>query len=150
MAEGQASTRKNRVLAIAIGVAVLAAVVYLGSLKTPRHVSGLCPEIRQAELCEVLYMDEDMKSTITSLDGEGLKGLIEKLDSLSLYPLPGRRGSGGSTILMGNTDWTFYFRINGENAKVSVTVTDRGEVSVGDRVFEVRTEELEPLLEGLS
>ena len=81
---------------------------------------------------------------------EALEALIGKLDSLPLYPLPGRRSLDGSVTLKGYAVWSFYFRINGENAEVSVIVTNRGEVSVGKRVFETRTEDLEALLKGIS
>lgn len=149
MAEGKTSKRGDRVLAIAIGLAALVMAVYAGYTNIPRHVSGLCPEIRQAELCSVLYMDEDLKSTSVIIEGEELETLIGALDRLSLYSLLGRRGSGGSVILKGDTDWSFYFRINGENAKVSITVTDQGEVSVGNRVFKAETEDFMSLLEGI-
>lgn len=150
MAKGKASKSENRVLAIAIGVAVLTVAVYVGYLKIPRHVSGLCPEIWQADLCSALYRDEALEATSVNFEGEALETLIGKLDSLHLYPLPGRHGNGGSVILEGYDVWDFYFRINGENAKVSIIVTDRGEVSVGKRVFETRTEDLEALLKGIS
>lgn len=150
MAEGKASKRENRVLAIAIGVAVLTVAVYVGYLKVPRHISGLCPEIWQADLCSALYRDEALEATSVNFEGEALEALIGKLDSLPLYPLPGRRSLDGSVTLKGYAVWDFYFRINGENAKVSIIVTDRGEVSVGKRVFETRTEDLEALLKGIS
>ena len=149
MAEGKASKKSNRILTIAICIAVLTVAVYVGYLNIPRHVSRLYPEIRQAELCEVLYVDKDMESTTASFEGEGLEGLIEKLDGLSLYPLLGGHGRGGSVVLEGDAEWHFYFRINGQTAEQSVTVTNHGQVSVGNRIFEVREADILSLMESI-
>lgn len=150
MAEGKGSKRENRVLAIAIGVAVLTVAVYVGYLKIPRHLSGLCHDFWQAEQCEVMYQGESLEPTSMHFEGKELEGLIEELDSLSLYPISSGGFFDSSVTLEGYTEWHFYFRINGGTADQFIIVTDCGQVAIGNRVFETRVEDMEALLKGIS
>ena len=144
MAEKKGGKRGDRVLAIAIGVAVLTVAVYVGYLKIPRHVSRLCPEVRQAELIYVLYIDEDLKSTSANFEGEDLEALIQHLDSFEFYRYPEGEQFGDSFVLEGETHWQMICVIDGRSSTI-VNMSEKGQIAIGGRVYRTTAEDFAPL-----
>lgn len=135
----------NRILAAAIVVALLAVAAYFAYFNVPRRLSQLYPEVKRAELCNVLFIDENMGSTSMSFEGRELEELIGHLDSFLFYPYPQGQKSDGAVVLEGDSEWHFYFQINGKPTDKALTITNHEQASIGERVYEIRDGRLDLL-----
>ena len=144
MEEKKISKRDGLVLAIAVGVAVLTVAAYVGYLNIPRHILQLGPELQQADGCQVTYWGNGIESTDLRFEEQEMEELLDYLEGLSLYPLPGRRDWDGTVTLRGDGYWMLYFLINGRPIKPYITMTSLGEISVAGRVYTLRVDGFYP------
>lgn len=137
--------KSDKILFLGVAAALLIVAAYFANLNIPRSFSLLYPECKEAELCTVVYIDENMASTTTNLEGQELAEFIARLNNnFKLYPYPQGK-SNGSVILEGNKEWHLYFRTDGQPVTRSVTVTDRGYVAIGDNVYRIPDGTFSPL-----